>query len=39
MIRDKKFQTFMDSQHKVPKEHFPLEYITSIQCVVNNKFR
>lgn len=39
MIRDKKFQTFMDNQHKVPKEHFPLEYITSIQCVVNNKFR
>lgn len=36
-IRDRKFQAYFDKDMKQPKENIPLEWITTIQCVNNQK--
>lgn len=36
-IRDRKFQAYCDKDMKQPKENIPLEWITTIQCVNNQK--
>lgn len=37
LLRDKKFQTYLEQEMKTPKEAIPLENITSIQCVSNGR--
>lgn len=37
-IRDRKFQAYFDKELKTAKENFPLEHITTIQCVSTHKF-
>ncbi|XP_055841106.1 uncharacterized protein LOC129908551 [Episyrphus balteatus] len=37
ILRDKQFQTFLDSEMKNPKEIIPLENITTLQCVSNSR--
>ncbi|XP_037934591.1 uncharacterized protein LOC119668963 isoform X1 [Teleopsis dalmanni] len=37
ILRDRQFQTFLDQDMKTPKEIIPLEYITTLQCVSNNR--
>lgn len=37
LLRDKKFQTYLEQEMKTPKETIPLENITSIQCVSNGR--
>ncbi|XP_053949674.1 uncharacterized protein LOC128857886 isoform X1 [Anastrepha ludens] len=37
ILRDRQFQTFLDQEMKTPKENIPLDYITTLQCVSNNR--
>lgn len=37
-IRDRKFQAYFDKDLKTAKENFPLDHITTIQCVSKHKF-
>lgn len=37
LLRDKRFQTYLEQEMKTPKEIIPLENITSIQCVSNGR--
>lgn len=38
ILRDRRFQTFLDKEQKTPKENFSLEHITTIQSVEKHKF-
>lgn len=37
-IRERKFQAYFDKELKTAKENFPLEHITTVQCVSTHKF-
>lgn len=37
-LRDQKLNTFSDGQMTQCKEHFPLKFVTSVQCVQSSKF-
>lgn len=37
ILRDRQFQTYLDSEMKNLKETIPLEYITTLQCVSNSR--
>ncbi|XP_026845882.1 uncharacterized protein LOC6602669 isoform X1 [Drosophila persimilis] len=37
ILRDRQFQTFLDQEMKTPRESIPLDTITTLQCVSNNR--
>ncbi|XP_033242075.1 arf-GAP with Rho-GAP domain, ANK repeat and PH domain-containing protein 2-like [Drosophila miranda] len=37
ILRDRQFQTFLDHEMKTPRESIPLDTITTLQCVSNNR--